>query len=252
MSQYFSFTRFGRLLRKHTTEHLGSYGLGVAVLLGGLVAVMGFLSYLNGGPMSQAGQAAMFMLFLLGAGGFFTSQVLAGYGGGSRAALALTLPASQLEKFLVAWLWSLPVFGVVFVPLFMLAAWLVLSVSGHGADVWNPLANAEELWGIGRSYLLLHGVALWGSIFFRRQQVVRTAFVVLGALAGLFTLNVKLLRQLIGPEVAFALPLGTANLANGLHLTLPAAQTQWLWLVPLALVALLWAAAYHRLTEKQL
>ena len=101
MNQFFSLSRFGRLLRKHTTENLASYALGAAVLLGGMLVVMGFVAYVGGG-IGRTGQAVLFILFLMGAGSFFTSTVLGQFGSGSRAALALTLPASQFEKYLAA------------------------------------------------------------------------------------------------------------------------------------------------------
>ena len=253
MNQYFNLTRWGRLLRKHAAEQVGSYALGAAVLLGGLVLVIGFLAYVGGGPPSVSGQAALFLLFLLGAGSFFTSSVLAGYGQGSRAALALTLPASQLEKFLVAWVVSVPVFLAVFLAVFYIADSLVLSLYHQPATLFNVFERREGWLHMGLQFLLVQALALWGSIFFPRQQFVRTAFVVFGAAAGLTVLNLKALQALLHTPLAFALPYQAAKLLpNGPLLTLPATQLGWLAGVVPALVLLLWAAAYARLTEKQL
>ena len=115
MSRYFNSTRFGRLLRKHTAENLTRYLLGAGVLLGGMVLVMGGISYLQGSPSSTVGQKIFFGLFLFAAGGFFGSAAFAQFGEGRQAAMALTLPVSQFEKYLVAWLFSLPFFLMVFV-----------------------------------------------------------------------------------------------------------------------------------------
>jgi hypothetical protein len=112
MSQYVNLTRFGRLARKHLGEYATSYLLGAAVLLGGLLVLLGFLTYIQHRPMNESMQAILFMLCLLGAGSLFASTVFAQFGAGRQAALALTLPASQLEKFLLAWLISLPLFLV--------------------------------------------------------------------------------------------------------------------------------------------
>ena len=251
MHQYFDFTRFGRLLRKHTTEHFLTYLLGAAVLLGGMLVVMGFLSYLSGG-ISRLGQGVLFILFLLGASSFFTSTVLGQFGAGSRAALALTLPASQLEKYLVAWLFSLPIFLVVFVGDFYLADWLVLSLSRGESTLLNVFSSSEITLSVVVAYLLLHGVALYGSIAFRQQQFIKTAFLFFAVAIVIGIINYQIMKGVIGPDFKMALPLGSVNLSTGPALTLPKEQEQKLLLPLLTLIPLLWLAAYARLTEKQL
>ena len=254
MNQYFSPARFGRLLRKHLAEHAAAYALSSIVLLGGLLAVMSFLSYMSGGDgLSQSGQVALFTLGLLGAGSFFASTALAEYSQGSRAALALTMPASHLEKYLVAWLVSVPGVLVVFTAAFYLADWLVLAASGHPDRVVNLLLGSKE-WLLTTLvfFLLLHAVALWGSIFFRRQPLVRTGFLVFALVAALTLLNYQALGLLLGTKLGFSLPLSQVRLNQGARLSLPESQEQWVGWVPVALVALLWPAAYARLTEQQL
>jgi hypothetical protein len=251
MNQFFNLPRFGRLLRKHTTENLASYALGAAVLLGGMLVVMGFLSYLSGG-INHTGQGVLFVLFLIGAGSFFTSTVLGQFGGGSRAALALTLPASQFEKYLVAWLYSLPVFLVVFVADFYLADWLVLSFSRGTSTLVNVFGDAEAVVTVGVVFLVLHGVALCGSIVFRQYQFVKTAFAFFLAAAVLLIINYQVMKGVVGPDFRMAMPLGSVNFNNGPALTLPDEQSRPILLPLLALIPLLWLAAYARLTEKQL
>ncbi len=251
MNQFFSLPRFGRLLRKHTTENLARYALGAAVLLGGMLVVMGFLAYMSGG-IGHAGQAVLFILFLMGAGSFFTSTVLGQFGSGSRAALALTLPASQFEKYLVAWLFSLPVFLVVFTADFYLADWLVLSFSRGEHSLLNVFGDAEAVITVGTVFLVLHGVALYGSIFFRQHQFIKTAFVFFLATTVLITINYQVMKGVIGPEFRMAMPLGAVNLLNGPSVNLTTEQARPILLPLLALLPLLWLAAYARLTEKQL
>jgi len=250
MNQYFNLTRFGRLLRKHTVEHFKSYTLGAGVLLGGMLAVMGFLAYVQGG-LSHGQQAILFVLFLLASGTFFTTTVLAEFGVGSRAALALMLPASQLEKYLVAWLFSLPIFFAVFIADFYLVDWVVISLSRE-ADAVTDVFTADVLGSVLIAYLILHGIALWGSIMFRQQQFIRTAFLLFAVAVVLSLLNYQVLKAVIGPEMRMTLPFANVNLNNGPSVSLLEAQSQQLLLPLLALIPLLWAAAYARLTEKQL
>lgn len=251
MSQYFNLARFGRLLRKHTAEHLPTYAMSAAVLLGGMVLVLGFITYLNNGRLNEQMQGIFFTMFLLAAGAFFTSTVLGQYGAGRQAALALTLPASQLEKLLVAWLFSLPGFLAVFAATFYAADWLVLRTLGK---VPTPLVSlfAEPAYQVVRLYLGLHGVALWGSIFFGRLQPVKVAFLGFGAALLVGVANFHLLNYWVDGKLGMAIPFGAAAINGAGPLALPPAQEAWLAAVPLALAALLWAAAYARLTEKQL
>jgi len=102
------------------------------------------------------------------------------------------------------------------------------------------------------SFLVLHGVALWGSIYFTRQQFLKTAFSVALLFLVMAVANFQVVKALLGQAVQMSLPFGTVALRDDAPLTLPAGQEQWLGLLPLALAALLWLAAYARLTEKQL
>jgi len=251
MSQYVNLTRFGRLVRKHLAEHAMSYLLSAAVLLGGLLVLLGFLTYIQHRPLNESLQAVLFMLCLLGAGSLFASTIFAQFGAGRQAALALTLPASQLEKYLLAWLLSLPVFLVVFVADFYLADWLVMHLVSPAPGPLLPLLSGHEVPGL-RLFLALHGLALFGSIFFPRLAFVKTAFLVLAVAVLVGVVNFQLLNGWLGGNLGMAIPFGAASVQGAGPLLLPAAQERWLVGLPLALAVLLWAAAYARLTEKQL
>jgi hypothetical protein len=250
MNQYFNLTRFGRLLRKHTVENFNSYALGAGVLLGGMLAVMGFLAYVGGG-LSHDQQEILFALFLIAAGTFFATTVLAEFGTGSRAALALMLPASQFEKYLVAWVFSLPVFLLLFVADFYLVDWLIISLSS-APDIVANVFTTEVMSSLVGIFLVVHGVALLGSISFRRQQFIKTGFALFAVVVGLIVINYQVLSAMVGPELRMSLPFTNVNLNNGPSVSLSEAQSRQLLLPLLALVPLLWAAAYARLTEKQL
>lgn len=250
MNQSFNLARFGRLLRKHTAEYFMSYALGAGVLLGGMLAVMGFLAYVGGG-LSHDQQEILFTLFLLAAGTFFATTVLTEYGTGSRAALALMLPASQLEKYLIAWVFSLPIFLAIFVADFYLVDWLMISLSRE-PDTVASVFHTEMMASLGGIFLVVHGIALLGSISFRRQQFIKTGFLLFGVVVGLIIINYQVLSAIVGPELRMSLPFTNVNLNNSPSVSLSEAQSRLLLLPLLALVPLLWAAAYARLTEKQL
>jgi hypothetical protein len=257
MSQHFSPTRFGRLLRKHTAENLPKYAMSTAVLAGGVLVVLGALTYLTHRPLERELQIILFLFGLLAAGAIFTSSVFAELGNPRGAAPALLLPASHFEKYLVAWLYSLPVFFVLYTAVFMVINYLVLQLGNQGRpyEVYDFSRGVSEWVGPLLSYALLHSLALWGAIFFRRLHVIKTAFLFFGLLVSLITLNMRLLGSLL-PAQGITMPFNSLWVGqNEQHmlLQLPESQQQLtMILVPSVLALLLWAAAYARLTEKQI
>ncbi len=258
MSQFFSFSRFGRLFNKHTTEHGGGYLLAVGVLLGGLGLVLGFLTYMSSEPMPANIQAVLFTMGLLAAGAFFTSTVFAPFGDKKQATAALMLPASHWEKYLVGWLYAVPFFMAVYVGCFYLIDSLVLQMRdtpAHPGELVRLFAGPEHLYTMLVAYAAVSAVFLWGSIFFARQQFVRTAFGVLLALVVLSLVNYQAMQALLGPALNGAVPFSSVSLHEGKELyklALPEAQMSWFGLVPLGLMLLAWAAAYRRVAEKQI
>jgi hypothetical protein len=255
MSQHFNPTRFGRLLRKHTTEHLPSYAMSTAVLAGGVLVVLGALTYLTRRPLQSDLQAILFLFGLLAAGAVFTSSVFTELGQPRGAAPALLLPASHFEKYLVAWLYSLPIFVVVYTEVFMAMNFLVLQLGnqGHPYEMYNFSHSAKEWAEPLLSYVLLHSIALWGAIYFQKLHVIKTAFLVLGVITLLVVGNNWFLKALLGSDV-WGPPFGDATVRAGhetYSLAWPLSQPTMI-LLPLVLALLLWGAAYARLTEKQI
>ena len=258
MSQYFNLTRFGRLFRKHTAEHLRGYLLATAVLLGGIGLVLGYVAYLNTQAMSASVQAIVFFMGLLSSGAFFTSTVLAPFGPPRQATPALLLPASHGEKYLVAWLYALPIFVAVYIGCFYLMDALVLQFddwAGPKPDLVSLFSGPEKLCMGVVAYAVLNAVFLWGSIYFAKQQFIRTAFGVLLGLVVVVVVNFQVVQALVGHKVESVLPFLGLVLREGKAiqaLDLPPGQTAWLVLVPVGLMLLGWAGAYLRLTEKQI
>lgn len=255
MNQYFNLTRFGRLLRKHTTEHLTSYAMSTAVLVGGVLVVLSSLTYLTRRPLGHEMQSVLFLFGLIGAGSVFTASVFAEVGNPRAAASVLLLPASHIEKYLVAWLYSLPVFLVIYTAVFMSINLLILKLGngGYPYEVYDFSRGAREWAGPLLGYALLHSIALWGAIYFRRLHIIKTAFVVFGFVLGLVLVNRQFLLAML-PGSRPVAPFADVWVdKGGQALALPDNQWQLLMtLLPLALALLLWAAAYARLTEKQL
>ena len=260
MSQHFSFSRFARLFRKHTAENGRSYLMSTAVLLGGIGLVLGYVAYVNTQAMSESVQASVFSLGLLSSGAFFSSTVLAVFGRPRQATPALLLPASHLEKYLVAWLYALPIFLGVYIGCFYLMDSLILQLddwAGPRPELVPLFSNQEQLPSALMAYAMLSAGFLWGSIYFPKQQFMRTAFAVMLGLVVLAVLNFQADKWLVSKNLTSAIPYSAVRFQDGTAgqahmISLSEQQAHWFGLVPLGLMLLCWAGAYVRLTEKQL
>jgi hypothetical protein len=261
-NQTFSFARFARLFGRHTAEHLPGYLMTAAVGLGLMFVVLGFLTYLQKSAPSTTMQGIFFMLFVLPGGMVFASTVFAQFGERRRASVALLLPASHFEKWLVAWLYSLPIFLLVFTPLFYLADAAVVhagAAPGQTPEVVNLFATSAGranmsalLWFLA----LLNGVGLWGAIYFEKAHFIKTGFAVLVLMGVLSLVNHQIIKQMVGSvELRISPPFTAVVFSEGqqfVRIGLPEGQMNWLTWVPLMLAGLLWLASYFRVTEKQL
>ncbi|HEV2355273.1 MAG TPA: hypothetical protein VGR89_13580 [Puia sp.] len=258
MNETFSFSRFARLFVKHTAEHYRTYLMATGILFGFLLLSGAFLSLVVGDAADPAFQIASYVIMLFISGGLFTSSIFSDYGDTNSAVAALTLPATSFEKFLVGWLWSLPVFLVIYTAVFYLAVWglsgLEFSAHGHSLQfftLWQPQMVVPLVF-----FIEVHALSLFGAIFFRKLQFIRTGFSFFLALALTFVLNTVFLKILTGVQVIkLAIPFGYLNFATGGR-AYSVAVTQRTSLLILALMLVvavgIWLAAYHRLKEKRI
>ncbi|UOQ99143.1 hypothetical protein MUN81_06525 [Hymenobacter sp. 5317J-9] len=258
MSQFFSFSRFGRLFGKHTAEHGRGYLLGTGVVLGLVALWLG--SNVNGSadePLPVGNQIGAFVAGLGMAGLLFTSTVFGAYGDKRQATAALMLPASTWEKYLVGWCYALPVFLAVYVAGFYLVDATVLHVAAGPGKVTRlmPLfSQKDKLYYLLIGYAVLSSGFLWGSIYFQKQQFIRTAFAGLLGGVALALANSLLAKALVAPGLNMVMPFSGVNFQEGgewYHVTLPAHYNGWVPWLFLALMLLCWAGAYARLKEKE-
>jgi hypothetical protein len=258
MSQSFSFSRFGRLFSKHTAEHGRGYLLAAGVVLGALALWLGAeVDSSAKEPLGVGGQTGAFITGLWLAGLLLTSTVFAPFGDKRQATAALMLPASTWEKYLVGWCYALPVFLVVYVGGFYLVDAVVLQFAAGPGKVTKMLplfSNENKLYWALVAYAVISSGFLWGSIFFRKQHFIRTAFA--GLLGGvvLVLANSLVAKVLVGRSWTLVMPYSGISFQEGnvWHaVNLPPTQNGWVLVVPLGLMLLCWAGAYARLKEKE-
>ena len=257
MKNHFNAKRFSLLFQKHTAENYKTYLMALLVLVGAMLLILSTASYLAGSPPNLNAQAAFFVFFLLAAGTIFTSSVFASLGDSKRAISFLTLPASTLEKYLVAWLYSFLFFSLLYIPAFYLVDYLVVGLdwrtSGQ-APILNVFEKEKALYYVFLLYAFLHAFTLVGAILFRKGHFIKIAAIGLVAFFIVVLLNKQVLQVMLGPEVQSAVPFDMVTLEESkqyFQLDVSEAWSVGKWLVPVALALITWAAAYFKLKEKQ-
>jgi hypothetical protein len=257
MNDIFNLKRFGRVFIKHTAEHYKSYLMSLTVLLGVMLLGGGFITYLiPGGFMDKEMQSVLFMSVILLAGTIFTSTIFADMGDNKKAMASLTLPASHFEKYLVAWLYSVVIFLVVFTGSFYLILLLLVNLK-HFWGQTPPLFNVFDDQRGGPVFLLfalLQSIAFYGAICFKKLHFIKTAFAFFIGIAILIVTNLAILTLLLRRSVLPTMPFGMLRfIEKGQEKAINLGRHQGefaTWLVEV-LVIIFWAAAYYRLKEKQ-
>lgn len=257
MKNHFSLRRFGLLFRKHTVEHYKSYLMSLVVLVGAMVLLMSVFMYLTKSPLKIDYQAMFFVFFLLVAGTVFTSTVFTDLGDKRQTIAALTLPASSLEKYLVGWVYSFPIFLLVFILTFYAVVSLLIGMDSRVADgpeYVSLFSEDKKLYLAFLFFAVLHAASLVGAIFFNKGHFIKFAFIGFIAFFLLFTLNNQLLEGMLDQELISSYPFGKVMLQEDNQLfsiAIPSQQEDLFWLVPVVLAIIVWATAYFKLKEKQ-
>lgn len=257
MNNHFNLNRFGLLFRKHTVEYYRTYLLSLGVLLGGMFLIMGTASYLASRPLNVDEQSIFFFFFLLGAGAVYTSTVFAQLGDKNKAIAFLTLPASQMEKYLVGWLYSFPIYLLLFVPSFYLIISILLHIDSRvdvEPELLNIFTSDIPIHLIVIFYSMLNAVMLFGSILFKKNQFVKTAFIIFIGIFLLYNLNKQAVQLILGRDLISSVPFSSVVFKEGeQYFDFGAYEgiTDLIMLLPLALGLLVWVAAFFKIKEKQ-
>jgi hypothetical protein len=257
MNSFFNLKRFMALFVKQTTEHYRTYLMAVGVLVGVMLLGGSFLFFVIHEPPDTGLQTAMFINLLLIAGTIFTSTVFSDYGDNSKAIAAITLPATTLEKFLVGWLYSYPIFILVYTCAFYFVV-AGLASTRH----WLPNQHfamlslrQDGLLLVAIVYSLLHAMTIFGAVLFKNLQFIKTGFAFFVGYALVMIINTIILKALTGLNVIkLAMPFGYLNFDVGnryYSIAVPSANSLWVIITLIVIALLMWVAAYFRLKEKQ-
>src|SRR5665213_1138083 len=253
MNNFFSLRRFLRLFVKHTAEHYRTYLMSVAVLAGVMLLGGWFLFFVVLDAPDAGLQTAIFVILMLIAGTIFTSTVFSDFGDKAKAVNALTLPATSFEKFLVGWVYSYPIFLVVYTAVFYVVLWGLGAIRHWGpSQHFNGMdLRRDGLYLMFIIFSVLHAITLFGAIFFEKLQFIKTGFAFFIAYAVAMTVNTLLLKLLTGLEtIKPAMPFGYLNFDEGRRYYSIAVVNGASGVVVIIMVLstlAIWAAAYYRL-----
>ncbi|MGV3686464.1 MAG: hypothetical protein ACO1NS_12610 [Daejeonella sp.] len=258
MKNHFSSKRFALLFNKHTSEHLGTFSMAVMVLFGILLSIVLFFSLTGSALVSVKFQQDIFFLFLFIAGTVFTSNDFVDLGNKKKASIALMLPASHFEKFLIAWIFSFLALAIVYVGIFYLVMFVassVMQLQGKVFEIYNLTTDPISTAWIFLIFMALHSIAYAGSVYFERLHYVKTALVFFGMLMLVIVLNKSVVALILNNDVMTPLPFFRASvMENGERFFLDITKRQRLLLMsaPVLFAVALWTAAYYRLKEKEI
>jgi hypothetical protein len=230
--------------------------MSIVVLLGILVLGGAFLLFMVDVPLDENIQSVLFMSVLLLSGTIFTSTVFADLGDSRKSIPWLTLPATHLEKYLVAWIYTVLIFLLVYTAAFyavLLIAVHARNFPGYTPRIFTVFQRPVIL--IFLVYAFLHGIAFWGAIFFKRLHFIKTAFAFFIFFALLVLFNKIILGRMLGKHTEAAPPFGSPRIyENGSFIDIStASQTQDAITISLLVTVafIFWVAAFYRLKEKE-
>jgi hypothetical protein len=256
MNNIFNPTRFWRLFSKHTAENYSTYLMSMSVLGGVMLLGGAFIIFLIPGPMDAGFQSVVFTMLMLISGTIFSSTVFSDLGDKRKAIPALTLPATQLEKFLVGWVYAYPIFVLVYTGIFYLVLLGLTSLKhwpGHHTEVLTIFQYRIYMMLILFSFL--QSVTLFGAVFFEKLHFIKKAFCFFIGYAVFILFNTLYLKLYIGQYIKPAIPFGTLNfIENSKDYAVGTSEQDTLWIFVLLMVitVLFWIAAYFRIKEKQI
>lgn len=258
MNNTFNMQRFLWLFNKHTKENYKSYLMSIGVLAGVMAITLCYCLYMGG--LNNKIQEVIFVFSLFFSGCFFTSLIFSDLGKKKKAMTLLTLPVSNLERFLVSWIYSFVIFQVVFVACFYVVDTTIIKIfNSFGkspATVIDITAKENPIIGMIMYFWFLHAVTFLGSVFFNKMQFVKTLLVLFGFFIIVVLLNQGFVHLIIGEGVTTSIPFSAIRIPskeNVFHYLEDQTSLPLLMTVMFSVSILsLWTAAYFRLKEKQI
>jgi hypothetical protein len=201
----FSIHRIWLLIRKQFAENQQLYLLGLLAIAGIMAAIIAFNIATKDGMVKNT-QQFILLIGAIACGCIFTTTILSQFNEKTKGIQALTLPASILEKYFVAVLYSFLFFPIVF---FVIA--YPIMVIGHSIDTMVGHTNelytfkkTEDLMVMIITFINLQTVALFCSILFRRYVFIKAVILTIAVVFAINLINPLITRTTLNLGVGIA------------------------------------------------
>jgi len=255
MNNVFNLRRFTQLFINHTVSSYRMYLMSFGVLIGVLLLVMIVMASGKNFAIPDGARQIYFSIFLFIGGAVFTTGIFSSLGDKRKAIAYLMLPSSNLEKLLVAWLYSFVIFQLLYFAGFYIVDMIILmmgkkEISHSTIMKFGSDFNYRTLL---LSFAWLHSMAFFGALFFKKFHFVKTAFTVFVLILVIILLNKLSLNFMIGGNVEIGEPFGSLLIYEG-EKSYYLKTSEMVGLVPYltgCMSLLLWIGAYFKLKETE-
>jgi len=253
----FSLNRFIKLFKRHSIANYKPYLMLLLLLIGGIATALTF-SIKNAESIISIEQYTMFKISLFVSVPIFTAGIFSELSSQSKSISYLMLPASNLEKWLVAWVYSFFIYLIIYVACFYFVDILVLQYCNATAKKPQELVNIfDPKYSLINDlviFALLHALSFFGAVFFRKHQILKIGSLLLVFYFGLVYVNAAVLTAMFGVDV------NAGFIFNGIAIVdqnnyyrineSPVISSLLPYILTIAAI-LIWSAAYYRLKEKE-
>jgi hypothetical protein len=204
----FSIHRIWLLTRKQWAENQQLYILGLLAVAGIMAALIVFNIFTARG-LDASTQQLILYLGATASGAVFASTILSQFNEKIKGIQALTLPASALEKFFVALIYSAIIFPIAYFvivyPLIVFGHYIDIQIKRGNSDYYlnqlYSLSGDHNTFELFVTYFIMQTIALLGSVLFRRYVFIKSLVLVIAIFFGLRIVNSIVAKSLINTDV---------------------------------------------------
>lgn len=247
-TNHFDFQRFWLLLKVEFQKNKKGFWITLGIIYG--LAILGIIvSVIFGGGNTSEDHASGYGFILMTGGFILTSLSMSDLSHPLRRYSYLTLPVSNLERFLSTWV--LTSFG--WIVAFTLT-YVVFVTSTHALihvlvqkTLFEPFyLFSSEVWNTLKTYMVFQGVFLVGAAHFRSYVIPKTMLVLLGFAFVCGIIGYLILADLFPFDMEFQ-----TEPFNYEQLTAYTAWMYFLQVVSYVLAPLCWIVTYFSIKEQE-
>lgn len=257
MNNTFNLNRFIKLFKRHSIANYKPYLMLLLFLVGGLTITLSYSSSHTNSFLS-VDQYTIFKIILFISAPIFTAGIFGELSTQSKSINYLMLPASNLEKWLVAWLYSFVIYLIIYTACFYMVNCIVIQIANATAKVPLELVNIfdpeHELVSDLLIFALLHALSFFGSVVFRKHQILKVGSILLVAYFGLLNTNTAVLTAMFNLEVSMGSLFDSVSIIDDKNYyqikesPMISSLSQYSFLI---VTGMIWMATYYRLKERE-